>query len=143
MNDDSPQAVEIVSLDDLRNRPRLVGLPPDDFRPLRLVLIPSGWSVTLDRLDVIIGRHSSADIRLPLPDVSRRHCRFLWLHDGWQVVDLGSLNGIKVNDEAVQHAGLKAGDTLRIGGFTFRVELLRASPAGRGMTPAPPHRQAS
>jgi pSer/pThr/pTyr-binding forkhead associated (FHA) protein len=143
MNELSPRGTDAAGLRDLQNRPRLSGPPPDDFRPLRLVLVPSGWSVTLDRVDVILGRHSSADVRLPLPDVSRRHCRFLWLDDTWQVVDLGSLNGIKVNDVAVQHATLKAGDTMRIGGFTFRIELLRGLTPGRAPITVGPARLAS
>jgi pSer/pThr/pTyr-binding forkhead associated (FHA) protein len=72
---------------------------------------------------MLVGRHSEADIRLPLPDVSRRHCRLLFVEGCWQVVDLNSLNGVHVNGEAVLQAPLVEGDLLRIGGFTFAVEL--------------------
>src|SRR5215475_6553132 len=72
------------------------GLPPH-FVPLRLVMRPGGVAVELTRPDMLLGRHSEADIRLPLPDVSRRHCRIV-LHDGqWHIFDLDSLNGIFVN----------------------------------------------
>ena len=47
--------------------------------------------------DMLIGRHSQADIRLPLPDVSRRHCRFFFGEGVWQVLDLNSLNGVFLN----------------------------------------------
>jgi pSer/pThr/pTyr-binding forkhead associated (FHA) protein len=128
---------------------------PPDFVPLRLVLDPGGAMLELTRVDVLIGRHSDADVRLPLPDVSRRHCRFLWLDGRWQVLDLHSLNGVFVNDEPVQQATLQAGDRVRIGGFTFRVELAAAVPETREgvlrdllrSLPAPgnptPHRRAS
>jgi hypothetical protein len=91
--------------------------------PLRLVLQPSGWSIDLTRPELVLGRHMCADVRLPLPDVSRRHCRFACMDGIWHVFDLNSLNGIYVNGEQVRHAVLHHRDELRIGGFTFRVEL--------------------
>jgi pSer/pThr/pTyr-binding forkhead associated (FHA) protein len=94
-----------------------------DFVPLRLVLQPSGATVALNRPDMIVGRHSEADVRLPLPDVSRRHCRFLCVEGCWQIIDLNSLNGVYLNGEAVQQAALQQGDLIRIGGFTFAVDL--------------------
>jgi predicted component of type VI protein secretion system len=94
-----------------------------NFVPLRLVLQPTGAAIDLTRPDMLVGRHSEADIRLPLPDVSRRHCRFLWAEGCWQVIDLNSLNGVFVNDEKVRQAHLQQGDRVRIGGFTFTVDL--------------------
>jgi pSer/pThr/pTyr-binding forkhead associated (FHA) protein len=108
-------------------RPYHGAAPPPDFVPLRLVLEASGAMVELHRVDNLIGRHSEADVRLPLPDVSRRHCRFLWLDGVWQVVDLHSLNGIYLNDQPVQQATLQQGDRIRIGGFTFVVDLRSAA----------------
>lgn len=96
---------------------------PTDFVPLRLVLQPTGAPIELNRPDMLIGRHTEADIRLPLPDVSRRHCRLLFSEGCWQVIDLNSLNGIQVNGEQVLQAPLEHGDLLRIGGFTFAVDL--------------------
>jgi pSer/pThr/pTyr-binding forkhead associated (FHA) protein len=87
------------------------------------VLQPSGASVEVTSADVLVGRHTEADVRLPLPDVSRRHCRLLFVEGCWQVVDLHSLNGVFVNGEQVLQAPLQQGDQLRIGGFTFLVEV--------------------
>jgi hypothetical protein len=101
--------------------------PPLEFMPLRLVLEQTGAMVELHRLDNLVGRHSEADVRLPLPDVSRRHCRFLWLEGRWQVIDLHSLNGVHVNDAPVRQAVLQQGDRVRIGGFTFVVDLRPAA----------------
>lgn len=97
--------------------------PSTGFVPLRLLLQPSGPVLELTEPDMVVGRHSDADIRLPLPDVSRWHCRFLCVEGCWQVIDLNSLNGVYVNDEAVQQAPLQQGDRVRIGGFTFAVDL--------------------
>ena len=96
-----------------------------DFAPLRLVLQPTGAVIEVRRPDVVLGRHSGADVRLSLPDVSRRHCRLFHAGGRWEVVDLDSLNGVWVNDEAVQRAVLQQGDRLRLGGFSFMVDVSR------------------
>ena len=62
-------------------------------------------------------------MRLPLPDVSRRHCRFVCEAGRWRVIDLDSLNGVFVNGVMVQQAELRHRDRLRIGGFVFDVDL--------------------
>jgi hypothetical protein len=96
---------------------------PCDFVPLQLVMVPSGLTVELTKPDQLLGRHSSADVRLPLADVSRRHCRVFFADSCWHIVDLGSLNGIFVNNQKVQEAKLRTGDLLRIGSFLFEVRL--------------------
>lgn len=96
---------------------------PDDFFPLRLILQPGGSSIDLTQPDMLVGRHSQADVRLPLPDVSRRHCRFFFTEGIWQVLDLNSLNGVFLNDQPIRQAALRQGDFLRIGGFVFEVDL--------------------
>ncbi|HWG45050.1 MAG TPA: FHA domain-containing protein [Gemmataceae bacterium] len=96
---------------------------PADFVPLRLILQPSAASIELTQPDMLLGRHSHADVRLPLPDVSRRHCRFLFSQGVWQVLDLNSLNGVFLNGELIRQATVRQGDLLRIGGFTFVVEV--------------------
>jgi pSer/pThr/pTyr-binding forkhead associated (FHA) protein len=119
-------------MDDCKKPHEAVGLPVQgphrhpgrgsDVTPLRLILAPSGMTVDLTRAEVVVGRHSDADVRLPLPDVSRRHCRFTF-HDGvWRVFDLNSLNGLFVNGDRVADSVIQNGDSVRIGGFTFRVQ---------------------
>ena len=121
--DDTRQPLEA----DLSCAPRLARNPEADqspsFVPLRLLLHPGGLCVEITKANMLVGRHSGADVRLSLPDVSRRHCRFLCVEGCWQVVDLNSLNGVYVNDEAVLQAALHQGDLVRIGGFTFAVDL--------------------
>lgn len=92
------------------------GLPP-----LRLRLRPGRFAVELTRSGLVFGRHSSADVRLPLPDVSRRHCRFVCEAGRWHVIDLDSLNGVFVNDALVRRAELREHDMIRLGGFVFDV----------------------
>jgi pSer/pThr/pTyr-binding forkhead associated (FHA) protein len=72
---------------------------------------------------MVMGRHSSADLRLHLPDVSRRHCRFVFAEGTWQVFDLASLNGVFVNERRIDQAVLQQGDRLCIGSYIFEVDL--------------------
>ena len=106
------------------------GVVPPDFSPLRLVLQPSGAIIDVNRPDMLIGRHTECDIRLPLPDVSRRHCRLQFVEGSWQVIDLNSLNGIRVNGEPCAQGQLEQGDLLKIGSFIFSVDLAPVEGAG-------------
>ncbi len=90
---------------------------------LRLRLRPGKFAVEVMRSGTVLGRHSGADVRLPLPDVSRRHCRFDCDGGRWQVIDLDSLNGVLVNGEPVRQTELHHRDVMQIGGFVFDVEL--------------------
>jgi pSer/pThr/pTyr-binding forkhead associated (FHA) protein len=108
--------------------PHRLGDLPANFVHLRLSMHPAGPSLELSLPQAIVGRHSGADLRLPAPEVSRRHCR-LFFEDGfWRVHDLQSLNGIYVNEERVCETALYDGDLLRIGDFTFRVAYLDRTP---------------
>ena len=103
------------------------GSKPPSFVPLRLVLDPSGPSVEFNRPEMLVGRHSTADLRLREADVSRRHCRFVFTEGRWQLFDLNSLNGVFVNGERVRQATLGGGDVIRIGSYSFLVELPTSS----------------
>jgi pSer/pThr/pTyr-binding forkhead associated (FHA) protein len=96
---------------------------PAGFVPMRLLLQPGGLCVDINKPQMIVGRHSEADVRLGLPDVSRRHCRFVFADDSWQVYDLNSLNGVFVNGERLHQAAIRHGDRIRIGSLTFEVDL--------------------
>jgi pSer/pThr/pTyr-binding forkhead associated (FHA) protein len=119
--DDPRQPAEAYSLP--LQGPHRLPAEPDAFVRLRLVLRPGNTALEMTRPDVLVGRHSDADVRLSLPDVSRRHCRLVFAAGRWQIFDLNSLNGTFVNGERVQQATLAAGDLLRIGGVLFAVEL--------------------
>jgi signal transduction histidine kinase/ActR/RegA family two-component response regulator len=74
------------------------------------------------RDEVVIGRSSDADIQINSTDVSRRHAKILQMVTGEFVVeDLGSRNGILVNDAYVTKAELSPGDKIRIGTKTILI----------------------
>lgn len=80
-------------------------------------------SFSLTRDVTVIGRREDCDFRIPLGEVSRKHCRLLRQGDGVRVEDLGSSNGTFVNGRRVQEAELHAGDTLQIGPLAFVLQL--------------------
>ncbi len=88
---------------------------------LRLMAYPEGSTIESDKPSVLVGRHSQADVRLPMPDISRHHCRFVQTATGWRVVDLASTNGTFVNGVRVNEAEIHPGDKVRIGGVMFEL----------------------
>lgn len=70
-----------------------------------------------------IGRKPSCNFRIPVPTVSREHCR-IELRNGTALVrDLGSSNGTFVNHKQVREKSLKPGDTLTIGPVNFIITI--------------------
>lgn len=69
-----------------------------------------------------LGRSSDNDIVLRDFSVSRHHAKVEQRDDVPHVVDRGSTNGVKVNDEFVQAGAIEAGDTVIIGSFRLDVE---------------------
>jgi pSer/pThr/pTyr-binding forkhead associated (FHA) protein len=80
-------------------------------------------SFSLTRDVTVIGRREDCDFRIPLGEVSRKHCRLLRDGQRVRVEDLGSSNGTFVNGRRVQEAELHAGDTLQVGPLAFVLQL--------------------
>lgn len=97
---------------------------------LRLEPVAGGKPIPLDKAVLFFGRHPDCDVRLgDSTKVSRRHCCLAQVDDRWVVRDLGSLNGVRVNGEAIdREADLKIGDEVTIGDFVFRVVLETPKP---------------
>jgi len=79
------------------------------------------FSVTRDM--TVIGRREDCDLRIPLSDVSRKHCRLILDGETIKVEDLGSSNGTYRNGERIQQAELSAGDTLQVGPVVFVLQV--------------------
>jgi hypothetical protein len=95
--------------------------PVDDRR--RALLVGEGRRSVLSGSRVVLGRSREADIVLQDPNVSRRHAELRREDDGWQIVDLGSTNGIKVNGRRVDSQPLRQGDQITIGVTDLTFEL--------------------
>lgn len=106
--------------DEIAARHAMVASDADRRRKARLIVSLEGdhnIKYPLYKQTMIIGRSSDADIHVIGRFTSRRHARVVILEDETAVIeDLGSLNGIRVNDEAVTRHVLHDGDLLDVGG---------------------------
>ena len=91
---------------------------------LLLVILRDGAEVDTLPLKgerVTFGRDQENEIFLPDASVSRKHAEISVKADGIQLRDLGSRNGVRVNNVPRREASLLPGDTFEIGVFTFRL----------------------
>jgi pSer/pThr/pTyr-binding forkhead associated (FHA) protein len=75
----------------------------------------SGSRFALDQDVVTAGRHPDSVIFLDDITVSRRHAEVRRIPEGYEVADVGSLNGTYLNRERVEACTLQDGDELQIG----------------------------
>ena len=80
-------------------------------------------SFSITRDVTIVGRREDCDFRIPLGEISRKHCRIIKDDAGLKVEDLGSSNGTFHNGERVQTCELAPGDTLQVGSVAFVVQI--------------------
>jgi len=85
---------------------------------MRKNLAPKQIELSHER--TLVGRHASNDIQIDHPSVSRHHLELL-LDDGnmW-LIDLGSLNGTRVNGRRVKQLALQHGDVVSVGDCDIR-----------------------
>ena len=77
----------------------------------------------LDGPRATIGRSKSAECVLRDPNVSRRHAELRRSESGdWQITDLGSTNGVKVNGRRVASTRLSPGDEVTVGTTPFQFD---------------------
>ncbi len=80
--------------------------------------------VPLDRTETVIGRDPRCDIVLAEDSASRRHARISRNAGGYfEIADLGSRNGVLVDDERVERMTLLDGDSFVIGETTFTIAV--------------------
>lgn len=86
-------------------------------------LIPVGGGDHIPLLEpiLLIGRRSSCEIVLSYPNVSSEHCELSLVQGYWQIRDLGSRNGIKVNGERYDQKILHPGDEISIAKNHFEI----------------------
>ncbi len=65
--------------------------------------------------EILLGRHSSADIQLKDPSVSRYHAVLTVTGGIWTITDLNAKSGTFVNDQRIQQKMLAVGDCIRLG----------------------------
>ena len=67
-------------------------------------------SFSLPRTVTVIGRREDCDLRIPLGDVSRKHCRFIADNDTLKIEDLGSSNGTWYDKRRITRRQIEDGD---------------------------------
>jgi len=111
----------------------------DGVRPVRAqgVPVPPGASVhvmegfyegldlPLDREWIVIGRGRTADVLLAEPTISRAHAAIAFDGEVFQVEDLGSTNGTRLNGARRERGELADGDELQLGRLRLKLSLPR------------------
>ena len=89
-------------------------------------LIPCGGGDPIPLLapKLLVGRQPSCDITLRFPNVSSRHCVFEFEKGFWFVRDLGSSNGIKVNNIRCESRWLRPGDVISIAKHRYEISYV-------------------
>lgn len=101
------------------------GAPAPDAqeRPARLVVVSSnfaGKEWKLEKAQMVIGRTDENDIVVNHRSISRNHAKIVREQGRYQVVDLGSANGVRVNGEEYGKVELRKGDVIDLGHVRMR-----------------------
>lgn len=91
---------------------------------MMLVSLDDGSPVILNKAVMFFGRSNDCDIILTHSrKVSRKHCCVAQIDDSYVVRDLGSMNGVRVNErKADPELPLEVGDELWIGDVGYRFQ---------------------
>lgn len=76
---------------------------------------------------IVIGRSEKADIKINDNKASREHVEITKVGNNWVATDLGSQNGIIVNDRKITQQTLEEGDKLIIGQTIFKFARVEVS----------------
>ncbi|MBL9030531.1 MAG: Flp pilus assembly complex ATPase component TadA [Phycisphaerae bacterium] len=99
-----------------------------------LLLRPTNWqgrTIRVEAEPVTIGRHPDNAVCLHDEKLSRFHCVIEPMGGGFQVRDLQSRNGTRLNEQKIDASPITPGDTLRVGDHEFIAEFLESAPAPR------------
>lgn len=92
----------------------------------------------------VVGRVHDADIPLPHPSISRRHCKLVFAPPGkWVITDAGSRNGILLNERRVNMEVLNDGDALLLGKVKLEFRLAAAVAPIEAPAKVPPQAEAA
>ncbi len=95
------------------------GAPP----PARLVMISPpapGAEFSMTKSAVSIGRLEELDLCISHRSISREHARVTQKGGGFEIEDLRSANGVRVNGASVKRSTLRSGDLVELGQVRFR-----------------------
>jgi pSer/pThr/pTyr-binding forkhead associated (FHA) protein len=99
---------------------------PALFKLLVLAGPKAGSEFLIDTDDFTVGRAVENIVAVPDVSVSRRHARFVRRENGFEVSDLQSGNGVKLNGKPITSATVAHGDELILGDTVLQVIDLSA-----------------
>jgi pSer/pThr/pTyr-binding forkhead associated (FHA) protein len=87
------------------------------------VLTPRGGGeeIPLLKKKLLVGRRDSCDICINFSNISGKHCELELVNGYWQIRDLGSANGVRVNGERVDAKFLMSGDEIGFGRHCYTI----------------------
>ncbi|MES2528183.1 MAG: FHA domain-containing protein [Bdellovibrionota bacterium] len=97
------------------------------FRLVTLTGSTKGESYVLMGNRIVIGRGEKTDIKINDAKASREHCEITKVGDKWVATDLGSQNGVMVNDMKITQQPLGEGDKLIVGQTVFKFAKVEVS----------------
>lgn len=80
---------------------------------------PQPYRFQLDRQSVSLGRGSENDIAIDCGSVSVKHAEMLRVHGGYELRDVGSTNGIKLDGVRMEVIPLSSGLSVKLGDVAF------------------------
>ena len=72
----------------------------------------------------VIGSSTEADVQVEDIKISRKHCEIRFDGSTYRIIDLGSTNGVVLNDKKVPQGDLVDGDLFRLGGVDFKFKSI-------------------
>jgi hypothetical protein len=100
------------------------GTEQETVRTQRALLLYGGRRLVVGAGGATLGRSRECDVVVGDANVSRRHAELRRTADGWQIYDLGSTNGTRVNGHQVRGSvPLRAGDEIELGASVMTFEL--------------------
>jgi predicted component of type VI protein secretion system len=98
--------------------------PDGAYSETRAIITVDDRRYVLDGPTATLGRSKEADCIIDDPNISRRHAELRRSSVGdWQIVDLNSTNGVKINGRRVANARLSPGDEITLGTKVFGFDI--------------------
>lgn len=85
--------------------------------------VPQPYSLQLDHPPVVFGRLEDCDIQIDSASISSRHAQMTRVQGGFELRDLDSTNGVKVNGQRVPVVVLRDECSIELGDVAFNFEL--------------------
>jgi len=108
-------ALESAGITRFQVMPRITITVPDQT--------PQPYRFQLDRHTVTLGRGSENDVAIDCGSVSVHHAEMRRVEGGYELRDVGSTNGIKLDDERMDVIPLRSGLSVKLGDVAFDFQL--------------------